>query len=121
MKILDGSGLSRLWGRVKNRINTEMEKCIKTIELQRIVQITLPASGWSSSFPYTQTVSVSGLKDEDTPAMGMMIDSSANEAMVKKYIKNYGLLYHGVVSNGKVTIYARKKPSIDIRIGLKGR
>ena len=34
---------------------------------KNIVEVTLPVAGWSNSYPYTQTVSVTGFTNDDEP------------------------------------------------------
>ena len=88
---------------------------------KRVVEVTLPASGWSGSFPFTQTVAVSGFSDEDEPVLTMIISNTAPEANVKAYKKAFGFIFAGTVNSTGATFYASKKPETDITVGLKGR
>ena len=88
---------------------------------KRVVEVSLPASGWSSAYPYTQTVAVSGFTDADEPVMTMLISDTASADQVKAYKKAFGLIFAGEVSESGATFYASKKPETDITVGLKGR
>ena len=88
---------------------------------KRVVEVSLPASGWSSAYPYTQTVAVSGFTDDDEPVMTMLISDTASADQVKAYKKAFGLIFAGEVSESGATFYASKKPETDITVGLKGR
>ena len=88
---------------------------------KRVVEVSLPASGWSSAYPYTQTVAVSGFSDEDEPVLTMLISETATEEDVKAYKKAFGLIFAGEVTSEQATFYAQKKPATDITVGLKGR
>lgn len=89
-------------------------------QLENVMTITLPASGWSSSFPYTQTVSVQGFEDNDRPVLSMAIEQTSTADEIKAYKKAYGYIYYGSVSSNAVTIYATNKPTIDIKVTLSG-
>ena len=88
---------------------------------KRVVEVSLPASGWSSAYPYTQTVAVTGFADEDEPVLTMIISNTAPEADVKAYKKAFGFIFAGTVNSTGATFYASKKPETDITVGLKGR
>ena len=90
-------------------------------EIKSLTEVALPASGWSSSYPYTQTVAVTGFTDADEPVMTMLISDTASADQVKAYKKAFGLIFAGEVSESGATFYASKKPETDITVGLKGR
>lgn len=88
--------------------------------LQGLLRVVLPVGAWSQVFPYTQTVSVAGLQDTDNP-IPVLIVTGTSEAAIKAQRKAFGLLYKGTTGNNSFTVYALKRPAVDITIGLKGR
>ena len=89
--------------------------------LNHVVPVTLLASGWSAVAPYTQTVSVEGLTADDNPLLVKVIARGATPEQVKAYNKAFGMIDDGDTANGKATFKCyRKKPTIDIIVGLKG-
>ena len=98
-----------------DKLDEELEKS------KAVIEVALPASGWSSSYPYTQTVAVTGFTDADEPVLTMLISETATEADVKAYKKAFGFIFAGEVTSEQATFYASKKPATDITVGLKGR
>ena len=95
----------------------------KTIALNKITTITLLASKWSgSSAPYSQTVAVNGITENDNPNLVSMLADGASVATQEAYITAFGIVCSGTgtTSNGSVTFKVYKKPTIDIVVGLKG-
>ena len=88
---------------------------------KRVVEVSLPASGWSTTFPFSQTVAVEGFTDTDEPVMTMLIPDTASADEVKAYKKAFGFIFAGEVTSEQATFYASKKPETDITVGLKGR
>lgn len=85
------------------------------------VDITVPASGWSSAAPYTQVITVAGMKASDTPLIGPAIDKATSAADVKAYKKVAGLIDGGDTSDGAIEIYCNTaRPSVDAKIRLMG-
>lgn len=86
-----------------------------------VVQVTLPASGWSSAAPYTQTVAVEGLTAGDNPVMVKAIADGATPEQVKAYNKAFGMIDDGDTADGQATFRCfNKKPAVDMTVGLKG-
>lgn len=99
----------------------EMYELVKqTASLSAVIEISLPVSGWSSSYPYTQTISHSSIKESSSPTLIKNLNSTATEDEIKAYDKAFGLIFYGETSNGSVTVYAKSLPEIDFVIGLKG-
>ncbi len=89
--------------------------------LNHVVPVTLLASGWSAVAPYTQTVTVKGLTAADNPLLVKVIAGGATPEQVKAYNKAFGMIDDGDTADGKATFKCyRKKPTIDIIVGLKG-
>lgn len=82
--------------------------------------VTVPASGWSTSVPYTQTVSVSGLTAAMDVMLGLNITGSPSAASVAGWKKALGMIDEGTTANGTVTFKCySKKPTIDIPVFIK--
>ena len=87
----------------------------------RVVSVTLTAAGWSSSAPYSQAVSVTGMKSTDNPIVTLKIVSGNNAATVKNMKRAYSCLDWAVTANGQITFYCRlKKPAADFNLYLSG-
>lgn len=94
-----------------------IESVIK--EALALVEATLLVNGWSSSAPYTYTLTVEGVTDQDdyeilgfTPTEDPDDNNSIKEAL--SYIT------YGVTSADTITFYAvENKPTIDIPIILR--
>lgn len=82
---------------------------------------TFPASGWSSSAPYTQTVSVSGITSSDSPIISLYIPNNTNASTAKAAKKAYGNVDGGTTGNGTVTLYCYNgKPAANFSVSIKG-
>lgn len=89
--------------------------------LNHVNPVTLLASGWSATAPYTQTVAVEELTAEDNPILVKVIVDAATPEQVKAYNKAFGMIDDGNTTDGKATfICYNKKPTIDLTVGLKG-
>lgn len=79
---------------------------------------TLLSSGWSSSAPYTQTVSVSGILSTDTPIADVVLDVVTSTAMAQ--ISAWMCVSKIETADGYITATClENKPEIDIPIQLK--
>lgn len=88
---------------------------------RRVLAVELPASGWSTAAPYTQTVKVEGMTEADTPLLAKIIPDGATPEQVKEYNKNFGMIDDGDTGNETATFRCfNKKPTIDLIVGLKG-
>jgi hypothetical protein len=83
--------------------------------------IALPASGWSDTAPYTQTVSVAGVTAEDAPVIGILIAEGTTAANVKLQNKAWACVDRAVTGAGTITFYCyNKKPGNDFTVNVKG-
>lgn len=94
---------------------------LKKLATRRV--LTLTAAGWSGTYPFTQTVTVSGiLADDDMKVIGVYIPADATLGEVKAWNKAAGYLICNPdgVADGKITFRAYKKPVVDVRIITEG-
>lgn len=88
-----------------------------------IKSVTLTAAGWTgTAAPYTQTVKVDGITEDDNPVMVSMLAAGATPDTQKAYNKAFGIICSGTgtTANGSVTFSVYSKPATDITVGLKG-
>lgn len=85
--------------------------------------ITLSASGWSAQYPFTQTVSVEGLtQEDDLKVIGVLIPDGTSQDQVKAINKAAGYLMSSEdsIGDGSATFHAYKKPAVDITVITEG-
>ena len=98
---------------------TESEKRRASLA-SRVIEVTFTASRWSSSAPYTQTVSADGITEADTP-IPMWVDDGSSESDSSARQKAYGCISYYDSGAGTVTATCKyKKPSSDCTVALKG-
>ncbi|MDO4327137.1 MAG: hypothetical protein Q4E24_14075 [bacterium] len=99
-----------------NAINTEINK------MQQMQTVLVPASAWSATAPYTQTLSIEGITEADSPVISFYLAGNNNATdTVKAQNKAYGFVDRAVTGAGSITLYCyRKKPAVDFRIAVKG-
>lgn len=82
------------------------------------VQISVPASGWSASAPYTQSVSVSGLLATDQPHIGLVPNDNWEMALIQE--ENWGYVSRGVTENGSITFTCYEdKPEVNLPLQIE--
>lgn len=90
------------------------------LQLNRIFEVNVPASGWSDSAPYVQTVSVEGMSQYFYSSYAPNITeemSSDDEDDIKKacgYISTFTTLDDAIKLTCK-----KKKPEVDIPLMVK--
>ena len=83
--------------------------------------VTLSASNWSSSAPYSQKVAVPSIKATDSVSMGKAHTKTSSPSDIETYDEMAGLITSAEVMDGYVTFYcAAEKPSKDFKVKLKG-
>lgn len=83
--------------------------------------ILIPASAWSGSAPYTQTVTADGSRSTDTSVVGLYLSPSSNPTSVKNETKAYGSLDRVVFGYNEATLYCyNRRPSSNFYISIKG-
>ena len=89
--------------------------------MTREVEVTLRASGWSASAPYTQTVDVPGLKETDKVLMMSAIKTDTAVATANTWDKMGALVKAGKALDGQAVFYCpKKKPTSDFNMKLVG-
>lgn len=86
-----------------------------------VLSVRIPVDGWSDSFPYENTVSVSGVKAADEyTIIGVSIPADSTESSVKLINKTFGLLMQNEngISDGTITFKASKIPTISLTVSL---
>lgn len=90
-------------------------------DARRVDSVTLTAAGWQGTAPpYVQTVTVSGMRQEDVPDPGIIYPAGCTRASQKAINKAAGYIYDIETGNGSVTFRCTQKPVTNITIGLKG-
>jgi predicted small secreted protein len=78
----------------------------------------LPIAGWAGSGPYTQTVNVAGMLNEDNPIVDIVLSETAATAIAQ--LAAYGLVGRIDAGNGTITaICYEEKPAIDLTLMMK--
>lgn len=90
-------------------------------DVAKVRKATLSSSGWTSTAPYTQSVTVSGIDSTMAPVISMGIpttESSANYIAAKT---SYAMIDKAVTGAGIITFTCyTSRPSVNIPILIKG-
>ena len=85
------------------------------------VTLTLSQDSWSASAPYSQTVSVSGVKATDTLTLGLATDKSTPGGSAKSWSKMTGYITAAEAQDGSITFWcANNRPTTDFPVKLRG-
>lgn len=80
--------------------------------------VSLPASGWTGSGPYTQAVSVAGILATDNPVVDVLLSTNADDA--KAEIEGWATVGRITTASGQITVTCYEdKPSRNITMQLK--
>lgn len=102
-----------------NSLKQSIDKSISDIKGIKTAKLTV--AGWSSTAPYIQTISVSGMVSTDTPVIGLYLSGEPSADTVKAQRKAYGYLDRAVTGNGNIKFYCyEKKPASDFTVSIKG-
>lgn len=110
------------FGKAINQNSEDIATTNKNVDdLKSVKYATFTAGNWSSSQPYTQTVSVSGIKSTDAPVISLYIPSGTSAANAKAQGKAYGYVDRGVTGNGSLTLQCfNSKPGTTFQVIIKG-
>ncbi len=90
-------------------------------DVAKVRKATLTASGWTSSVPYTQSVSVSGIDSTMAPVISSGIPSQESSANYIEMKTSYAMIDKAVTGSGIITFYCySSRPSVNIPILIKG-
>lgn len=82
--------------------------------------VTLLASGWSSSVPYTQTLTVQGVNAGDEPIIAAGKPLTLDSASYKALNKAFGMIDRITTGDGTITAYCyTNKPTVNVPIVIK--
>ncbi len=104
-------------GNDANETNKVVNKHTKKREL------SLPESGWSNTYPYSQTVSAPGVTpDDDIKIIGVVHKKGNTETQDKVIDKAAGQLMYNPdgVGNGTITFLSKKKLTTSIVVITEG-
>lgn len=89
-----------------------------SVSASKYFTVSLPASDWSSSTPFTQTVVVNGISANDNPIVDInMASSSSDDSAV--LFEAWALVGRVSTSDGSITAYCyEEKPTVDISINI---
>ena len=79
--------------------------------------VSLPASGWSSTAPYTQTVNVPGMTSDMVPLVGIVQSVDADTAQDER--DDFGAIIRVDSGNGTFTATASSRPSKDLNLQIE--
>ena len=79
------------------------------------VQISVPASGWSASAPYTQSISVSGLLATDNPHVFPVYSDTLATAV--NQVESWAMVSTATTSSGSLILKCfEDKPTVDLTL-----
>ena len=89
------------------------------------INVTIPASGWSSAYPFTNTVNVDRVvAGSNIKIIGVYAPSNAPLDNVKAWNKAAGMLMtnsdDNATQSGKIVFKAYKRPAVDFTIMIQG-
>ena len=108
-----------------NLLSSKVDKAdyvIKIANMNRFAVFNVPVERWTGSGPWIQIVQVPGIKEGDTPIIGLHISEGETRAdVIKSQEKAYGCINKCIVSNGEIKLICYvKKPKVAFFIAVKG-
>lgn len=90
-------------------------------DLKNVKYATFPANGWSASVPFTQTVSVAGILETDTPIVALSVEKGLSKAAESALEKAFGYVSVAETGNGTLTMYCNSsRPETTFTVAIKG-
>lgn len=94
---------------------------ITVTKMNSVKYVTVPVSGWTDTAPYTQTITVSGMKASDAPEIYLHYPDTITSENAEEYVESYGYIHKVETKIDAITITAFiDKPTMDITLALKG-
>lgn len=85
---------------------------------RRIWSVSVDTSGWSSSYPFTKTVTVNDMASSYSPVWSLDVSSYSNATADQN---RYKIQLKAITTNaGSITIKCSKKPTVDFKLIGKG-
>lgn len=80
--------------------------------------VSVPAAGWNMSVPYTQTVTVTGIRATDTPLADVVLSETLATRMAQR--EAYGYISIMTTAADSITLTCdESKPTVDLTLALK--
>lgn len=122
VSVLRGDGA---WAKIQNNITTDTPGTPLDAQMGYrmclVLNATLPASGWTGTAPYTNTIGIFGMTAAYAPVIACGKVSSPTAEKYKAIHKAYAMIDRAVTGNNQITFYCySKKPTVDIPISIKG-
>lgn len=92
-----------------------IEKVLRELIVSLNVDNWLPVNGM-----WQQTLTLNDIKATDNPIVFSTLSETSLYQNIKAYNKNFYYLYAAKTTDGSITFYAIKKPTITFSVGLKG-
>lgn len=90
---------------------SSVQRCSKVV-----LTATIAAADWTSSDPYTNSVSVNGLLATDTPIMDLI--ASSTYAIAQAETADYAYIYKATCADNALTLYASQASTVDLNVQL---
>lgn len=98
--------------------NADIEELRESMLKKAAYDVSLPASGWSDSAPYSQVVSVSGILASDTPFVDLNMSNATTDTAADMQ-EAFAMIGRIVTADGKITAYCYdSKPAADLPLRL---
>lgn len=110
-----------LYGSLQNLTENEQSIARKNITAAETVLYTgtLLSSAWSENAPYTQTLTISGILESDTPIADIILTNATTDNY-EELISNYSLVSRMTTATNTITAYCYiDKPTINLDIQFK--
>lgn len=112
-----GKALDATQGKILNDLIQAANVTINSKASTASYTATLTSSGWSSSAPYSQTVTVNGILGTDNPFADIDLSSASNASDA---IEAWNFIGRITANNNSITAYCyEKKPTINLKVLLK--